>query len=189
MNDKKHVQRAQRRKKLYAVKMLGGKCQICGYDKCIHALEFHHPNHDKKYSPSYIIMRWSWEKVKEELQKTILICANCHREIHYKELCTKIKREYKVILTKKCKICQKEYKTKRVNSLYCSVKCGQLDRRKTKRPTKEQLYLLLINGERWRTIGKQYNVSDNAVKKWAKQYQIPFKSKEYKNMINHGSMM
>ena len=34
--------------KLQAIKLLGGKCSICGYDRCIEALEFHHTNPDVK---------------------------------------------------------------------------------------------------------------------------------------------
>ena len=81
------VIRAQRRKKELAVERMGGKCQICGYDRCINALEFHHidPN-TKAADPSYLVMRSTWEKAQVELAKCIMICANCHREIHYKHL-------------------------------------------------------------------------------------------------------
>jgi len=75
----------KRRKKirLMAVEYKGGKCSLCGYNKCIDALEFHHADSsgkdvgisDKGYTRS-------WSKVKEELDKCVLVCANCHREIH-----------------------------------------------------------------------------------------------------------
>ena len=177
------VKKAQRRKKLYAVKMMGGKCQICGYDRCINALEFHHPNEDKAYRPTYVIMRWSWDKAKEEIKKCMLLCANCHREIHYKEIDTARKSKQLPLLEKTCKKCGKGFTTKRVEAQYCSLICSHDDTHRCERPTKEVLYELLSSGERWRTIGKRYGVSDNAVKKWARKYEIPTRSRDYKNMI------
>src|SRR5690606_19418515 len=80
------VMRAQKRKKQHAVDMFGSECSICGYNKCLEALEFHHLDKStKEEKPSYIIMRWSWERVKKELDKCILVCSNCHKEIHAKE--------------------------------------------------------------------------------------------------------
>lgn len=66
-----------------AVQYKGNKCCICGYDKYIGALEFHHLNPNQKDfgigSKGYTR---SFTKVKEELDKCICVCANCHREIH-----------------------------------------------------------------------------------------------------------
>jgi hypothetical protein len=60
----------------------GGKCEKCGYHKCNRALEFHHLNSkEKEFTISgYKIL--SWDKVKIELNKCILLCSNCHRELH-----------------------------------------------------------------------------------------------------------
>jgi len=61
----------------------GGKCCKCGYDKCVGALEFHHINPDEKeFGPGHNGHTRSWKRVKKELDKCILVCANCHREIH-----------------------------------------------------------------------------------------------------------
>lgn len=68
-----------------AVEYKGGKCELCGYDKCVDALEFHHKNpNEKDFGISSGETR-SWEKIKKELDKCIMLCANCHREIHSKE--------------------------------------------------------------------------------------------------------
>ncbi len=75
----------KRRKKVKAmsVEYKGGKCSICNYNKCIDALDFHHLNpNTKMFSPSDNGHTRSWEKQKIELDKCILLCANCHREIH-----------------------------------------------------------------------------------------------------------
>ena len=79
---------ARRRKKLkqLAVEYKGGKCSICGYSKCIAALEFHHLNPlEKDFGISASGETRSWEKVKAELDKCIIVCSNCHREIHDQE--------------------------------------------------------------------------------------------------------
>lgn len=61
----------------------GGKCQCCGYNKYVGALEFHHINSEEKdFGISAKGYTRSWKRVKEELDKCILVCANCHREIH-----------------------------------------------------------------------------------------------------------
>ena len=64
------VMKAQKRKKQFAIEQFGGKCQICGYDKCRDVMHFHHIDPSQKlYNPSYIILRWSWDRVIEELKK------------------------------------------------------------------------------------------------------------------------
>lgn len=72
------------RKKVKAklVDSKGGCCERCGYNKCIDALEFHHRNPNEK---DFTISgkSWSFQKLKEETDKCILVCSNCHKEIHY----------------------------------------------------------------------------------------------------------
>lgn len=62
-------------------KKYGGKCIICGYDRCMSALEFHHLDPNKKEG---IVSdnNGTVEKSLIEAKKCILICSNCHREIH-----------------------------------------------------------------------------------------------------------
>jgi DNA invertase Pin-like site-specific DNA recombinase len=72
----------RRRKKIELVDYKGGRCNKCGYDKCIDALEFHHLNpEDKDFTISG--KSWSIERLKKEVDKCILVCSNCHKEIHY----------------------------------------------------------------------------------------------------------
>jgi len=76
---------AKRRKKIreMAIEYKGGKCVLCGYDRCSQALEFHHVgNTGKDFGISDKGYTRSWERVKKEIDKCILICANCHRELH-----------------------------------------------------------------------------------------------------------
>jgi len=74
--------------KIQAVEYLGGKCSRCGYSNCIEALEFHHKDPREKQrirSMAAIDRRICFESNKKELDKCILLCANCHREIHFNE--------------------------------------------------------------------------------------------------------
>ncbi|MBW7959894.1 hypothetical protein H3C65_00150 [Patescibacteria group bacterium] len=76
---------AKRRKaiKEKAIAYLGGKCHFCGYNRSYAALDFHHIDEKSKlFGLSQDGLTRSWEKTKKELNKCILVCANCHREIH-----------------------------------------------------------------------------------------------------------
>lgn len=76
--------RRQKLKKM-SVAYLGGKCIKCGYDKCIWALDFHHRDMEEKEFGISKYQNLSWDKIKKELDKCDLLCANCHREKHYSE--------------------------------------------------------------------------------------------------------
>jgi len=77
------VDRFRREQKRKAVEYLGGKCECCGYDKCLDALEFHHrdPN-AKDFGISSSGITYKWERLRVELDKCMLVCSNCHKEIH-----------------------------------------------------------------------------------------------------------
>lgn len=80
----KRTAKAGQIKRIKAIELLGGCCQHCGYNKCYSALEFHHIDPTLK-DVNYATMRgWSFERIEEELQNCILLCANCHREVHEK---------------------------------------------------------------------------------------------------------
>lgn len=79
------VRNWKKRKKEKLIEYKGGKCEICGYAKCLAALEFHHKNpNEKEFSISSKNIR-SFEAYLKEVDKCILLCSNCHREIHEKE--------------------------------------------------------------------------------------------------------
>ena len=66
-----------------AVEYKGGKCIKCGYSKCQRALSFHHVNpKEKDFDLSSKGLTRSWERIKKEIDKCVLLCANCHMEVH-----------------------------------------------------------------------------------------------------------
>ena len=80
---KSAVAKRRRRIRDMAIEYKGGKCALCGYNKCQDALEFHHKDDKhKKFGVSQDGLTRSWERVKKEISKCILVCANCHRELH-----------------------------------------------------------------------------------------------------------
>jgi predicted DNA-binding protein YlxM (UPF0122 family) len=79
----KNVKNFRQKNKERAVEYKGGKCERCSYNKCIIALEFHHTDPKEKDFHISSNMNKAWDKVKKELDKCILVCSNCHREIHY----------------------------------------------------------------------------------------------------------
>lgn len=77
------VNRRRAKLKVMAIDYKGGQCMHCGYHKCNSAMEFHHKDPKQKdFGFSVDGHTRGWEIVKLELDKCILLCANCHREEH-----------------------------------------------------------------------------------------------------------
>lgn len=77
------VNKRRRKLKILALEYKGGKCIICGYSRCIRALEFHHiDSKEKDFGIGETGATRSWNEIKDELDKCILVCSNCHAEIH-----------------------------------------------------------------------------------------------------------
>ena len=70
--------------KLKLINESGGCCVKCGYNKNISALEFHHTDSSiKKFTlDSRNLSNRSLDRIREEVIKCILVCSNCHQEIH-----------------------------------------------------------------------------------------------------------
>jgi hypothetical protein len=77
---------------------LNGSCCKCGYSKCIDALHFHHLDpKTKKFTITdavYNRVKATEEEIYEEIAKCILVCANCHSEIHSREYVAEIDLDY-----------------------------------------------------------------------------------------------
>jgi transposase len=76
------VSRRRRKVKRILVEEAGGVCTICGYSRCIAALEFHHvAPEDKRFSMSHRGVTRSLDRARDEARKCVLLCANCHAEV------------------------------------------------------------------------------------------------------------
>jgi hypothetical protein len=78
------VKQWRKRTKERIIHAMGGQCACCGYNRCPSALALHHIIPEQK-DPS--VAGWrsnsaSWDKIVNELKKCILVCHNCHHEIH-----------------------------------------------------------------------------------------------------------
>lgn len=173
-----------------AVKYKGGKCQICGYNKYIGALEFHHVDPNlKDFSISTDGFTYGWEKIKTEIDKCILVCSNCHKEIHahiieisdkeleqminYKnENCCDIIHKKSIKQTKEDKMYQ-SYLQSGLNMTYEDYISSHAYSRKTKRPENYEQFIEEFNelGNNYSAMGRKYNVSDKTIKKWEKSFK------------------
>jgi 5-methylcytosine-specific restriction endonuclease McrA len=71
----------RQRMKYRGIEYKGGECLICGYKKCKRSLTFHHVDPNFK-THGIIGTSKSWDKIKKELDKCVLLCSNCHGEVH-----------------------------------------------------------------------------------------------------------
>jgi excinuclease UvrABC ATPase subunit len=70
----------KKREKLEKYKLQKG-CYLCGYKKCAKALDLHHFK-ERGIKRTQSLITYSWERIKKELKKSIVVCCRCHRELH-----------------------------------------------------------------------------------------------------------
>lgn len=181
----------RKRRKENLVRVFGSCCSLCGYNKCIGALEFHHINpSNKKYQLS-----GNCHKIEEDIEeakKCLLVCSNCHKEIHMTSLYEEVdlwsyqtyNDDYASELTQKNK---KEKEKKKCSG--CGVEigrftktglcpsCFQLKRRIFKRPAREELKKM-IRELPFTKIAEKYNCTDNTIRKWCDRENLPRKKSE-----------
>ena len=69
-------------KRRKAISSLGGECKICGYNKYYGSIDLHHIDPSKKDSQFKNLYGWSWERIEKEIKNCVLLCKNCHGEVH-----------------------------------------------------------------------------------------------------------
>lgn len=154
---------------------MGGKCQCCGYNRCTNALAFHHidPTIKELSFGSVRANPKSWKKITDELKKSILVCHNCHSEIHagireLPEVYSKFDEKYlnykslsKIDI---CPVCNGE---KLIKDKTCGNKCAAKLRGKVNWDNIDLLELLKV-----KTVGeleKELGVSNTAIYKRKKK--------------------
>lgn len=156
--------------KLYRDGLKERKCELCGISQWQGVdlpLELHHKDGDH---------------YNNNLDNLIILCPNCHsiqegnsgKAVKSKEEIAKLTKEVK--RTAICIVCGKPITR---NSTYCP-ECYARESRIVERPSREELKNL-IRTTSFLQIGKTYNVSDNAVRKWCDSYGLPRKSSEIKS--------
>jgi len=114
------------------VHVMGGECCICGYKKCHHCLALHHINpEEKEFSLAGIrACPTKWENIVKEIKKCVLLCHNCHGELHaglitLPENCNGYREELNIFGKSKeitlCPVCGSE---KPPHCITCSKECA-----------------------------------------------------------------
>lgn len=73
-------------RKFNLIQKAGGSCVVCGYKKNISSLAFHHINEKGTSLSGAYLINMSMRGAEEEIRKCVLVCHNCHNEIHNPEL-------------------------------------------------------------------------------------------------------
>ena len=155
------------------IQAFGGKCCICGYDKCDSALEFHHLDPSEKET-TFGRLRAnikSWKKIVEEMRKCVMLCSNCHREVHANlvsvpENALRLNEDvvdYKrLVMTAVCPVCNTAMPEKNKT---CSLRCSASMPKKKNRYEGHDLESLYNELGSYSKVGSLFGVTGAAIKK------------------------
>ena len=157
------------KRKYEAVLARGGQCEICGYNHNIAALDFHHLNPSEKefQLDTRHFANNTLNKLENELNKCILVCANCHREIHYNNLImSNIPDIIEAAKTKKsfsnkheygsiCPVCGKHF-PKMKGKIFCSTECRIQAKNYPSKEEVEEQYTILHS---WQKVAEYFNIT------------------------------
>lgn len=153
------------KRRLYNSGLKENKCEICGISewngKPI-SCQLHHIDGNNK---------------NNNISNLQILCPNCHSQTENSR--KDIAERYNKSEKRYCKICGKEITQ---NASMCSI-CSHENRRKVERPSKEQLINDWKENKCMVKLSIKYGVSDTAVRKWFKYYNLPYRKKD---IINFG---
>ena len=164
------VKKRREKIKQELIQYKGGKCEICGYDKCSAALDFHHLEPSEKdfgISSSSVL---SFDRLKKEVDKCILVCANCHRELHFKEDEKKRAKESKELQEAFFEIMKnrESYNFKHVKSSY-------------KYLPKEEIINMINNNIKREDILSKYHINNRTFNKFLEENNISYSKRKIIN--------
>lgn len=177
MNPNQYINQKLRglKRKQEIVSNLGGKCAICGYQNNLAALEFHHVDPSQKKHPLDLrhFSNMTLEALQQEIDKCILVCANCHREIHNVDLQmdnldnvlnqTAKKKTFsnKDEYGRVCPVCGKRFK-KSKGKIYCSKECRE-SVQYAGYPTIDEVEQMYDTLKSWTKVAKHFNITKHIV--------------------------
>lgn len=197
----------RKRTKARMIEAMGSKCYLCGLVDVPQVYDFHHLEPlEKKFGFGGMRANpTAWSKAIVELRKCVMLCSNCHRKVtagcvvlggakttfneDFSSYGTPVPKRVKVIFAN-CAFCGKEFQKYTAAHRYCDEVCRKktvldlyddaprLRPRKVKRPSKVRLQEL-VDTTSWSAIGRMYGVSDNAIKKWARDLGVVFSVRPY----------
>lgn len=155
-----YISTSNLKQKLYKLGLKENRCECCNITEWNGnplVMQLHHIDGNPK---------------NNSLENLQILCPNCHAQTE--NYCGSANKTNKSV--KHCPDCGKEISYK---SNYCSV-CAHNHSQNTldKCPSLEQFTKDFLELKSFVGVGKKYNVSDNAVKKWAKKLGLPYHSKE-----------
>lgn len=172
MSKPQDVVNFRKRIKIALVEAFGNKCQVCDKSYPQSVYDFHHLNPaEKKFGIGGQNSTRSRADNAAEAKKCIMVCANCHRLIEYENL------DIKGISS----IFNEEKYYKKLEELINENKkvVEKHSKSVSKKPSRDELKSL-IRSTSFVQIGKRYEVSDNAIRRWCKSYNLPFRVSDIK---------
>jgi len=192
-NNSQQVKDWRQKTKTRIVEAFGGECAECGYRRTNSALALHHLDpSEKDFSLGSIRANpRSWDKIVVELRKCVMLCHNCHTEVHdgIRMLPTNIRRfnedfaDYKQKLkNEKQTFCLRGgcNNPKESTAKFCSQKCSVANWKENSSPVQWDDYdiVSLLEYKSMNQLGKHLQCSGTAIKKWLKRNNIKMKRKD-----------
>lgn len=156
------VVRWRQRAKLKLVAGFGGTCCICGYNRCLQALDFHHLDpSEKDFSFSGYGATRAWSTLVKEACKCVLLCCRCHAEVHAGIITVPVDApKFSAELAGKA-LPMRRRSVKRDTTYKPRAHLEKVPNR----PRGKSLRELVLTSSRV-AVAKKFNVSETAVRKW-----------------------
>lgn len=189
-----------------AIDALGGQCCNCGaVFNNVAMYDIHHINFEKDFSISSVQTNGAkaWLKIRDELKKCCLLCPNCHRGYHCGEIEISFKDNYfnedyyeweatsfsQLKIENDLSLTPLDNREKKYRCASCGGpksysgeicrNCHSKKQWKCEHPSKEDM-ISLIKHYSLLQIAKMYGVSDNSIRKWLQNYNLPYRLQDIK---------